>query len=319
MKLAVQVTPEILDSGWAVAAKVAAALGYPDGRPSFEHYLSVGKQVRQLRRVARKTVIDLRHSRVLEIGSGCGMFLCVANRLSLDCCGLSPACGSYRGQFSAGQKLLSHNGISRDRIIDASAEHIPFEAGSFDLVVCFDVIEHVGNPLRVVQESLRVLRPGGWFYAHGASSCWFWEWHYAIPWLPGMPRWAAKRWVRLFRRNPDFLDDLNLVTTWGFRKRLLSLDQAAAVEVCDDASSRPPSADPECAANKWLDDVECNEVVEVTGVARGSGWGLKWSQFVMRPAIRRLLERFSIVPLLEIVVRKHEWQESSSHVQRPAR
>jgi 2-polyprenyl-3-methyl-5-hydroxy-6-metoxy-1,4-benzoquinol methylase len=43
----------------------------------------------------------------------------------------------------------------------AAGEALPFEDGSFDLVYCCDVIEHVADPGRLVAESARVLRPGG--------------------------------------------------------------------------------------------------------------------------------------------------------------
>ncbi|PSN15001.1 3-demethylubiquinone-9 3-O-methyltransferase [filamentous cyanobacterium CCT1] len=43
------------------------------------------------------------------------------------------------------------------------AEALPFEAASFDVVVCVDVLEHVVNPQKAVAEIGRVLRPGGVF------------------------------------------------------------------------------------------------------------------------------------------------------------
>ena len=42
---------------------------------------------------------------------------------------------------------------------DAAA--LPFPAGSFDLVVSFETIEHVPEPTRFLDECARVLRPGG--------------------------------------------------------------------------------------------------------------------------------------------------------------
>lgn len=38
---------------------------------------------------------------------------------------------------------------------------LAFDDGAFDLVVCFEVIEHVDEPLLVLDELARVLRPGG--------------------------------------------------------------------------------------------------------------------------------------------------------------
>ena len=40
---------------------------------------------------------------------------------------------------------------------------IGFESGSFDFVVCFQVIEHIKDDMQFVREVARVLRPGGKF------------------------------------------------------------------------------------------------------------------------------------------------------------
>ena len=43
------------------------------------------------------------------------------------------------------------------------AENLPYEANTFDLVVCVDVLEHVADLSRVISEAYRVLRPNGLF------------------------------------------------------------------------------------------------------------------------------------------------------------
>lgn len=45
-----------------------------------------------------------------------------------------------------------------------NAEKLPFESKSFEAVTCFDLIEHVEHPERVVAEIERVLKPGGIFH-----------------------------------------------------------------------------------------------------------------------------------------------------------
>lgn len=48
-----------------------------------------------------------------------------------------------------------------DGRVMAPLDALPFRAGSFDVVVCKFVVEHLSAPLRVFQEFFRVLKPGG--------------------------------------------------------------------------------------------------------------------------------------------------------------
>ncbi len=44
---------------------------------------------------------------------------------------------------------------------------LPFQSGEFDRVECEDVLEHVSDPISVVQELGRVLKPGGTLWIRG--------------------------------------------------------------------------------------------------------------------------------------------------------
>jgi SAM-dependent methyltransferase len=46
-------------------------------------------------------------------------------------------------------------------IVQASAEELPFESASFEVVTAFDVLEHVRRPAQMFREIHRVLAPGG--------------------------------------------------------------------------------------------------------------------------------------------------------------
>jgi SAM-dependent methyltransferase len=45
--------------------------------------------------------------------------------------------------------------------IDAYAEHVPFEDGSFDVVMSMNSLDHTNDPDSVIAEIVRVARPGG--------------------------------------------------------------------------------------------------------------------------------------------------------------
>lgn len=45
----------------------------------------------------------------------------------------------------------------------AASEKIPYKNESFDLIICYETIEHVENPLKTLQEARRVLKKDGNF------------------------------------------------------------------------------------------------------------------------------------------------------------
>jgi ubiquinone/menaquinone biosynthesis C-methylase UbiE len=78
------------------------------------------------------------------------------------------------------------------------AEAIPVDDGSFDLVLCTQVLEHTDDPAQTVRELRRVLAPGGRALAstHGV------QWYHPSPndhW-----RWTHTGLRLLFERNGDW-------------------------------------------------------------------------------------------------------------------
>ena len=89
-------------------------------------------------------------SRVLDVGAGSApyrAFFGHCRYLTQDFARLDP-----------GQLLHEAYG-DVDYVSDAAS--IPVEAESFDAVICTEVLEHVAEPIKVVEEISRVLRPGG--------------------------------------------------------------------------------------------------------------------------------------------------------------
>ena len=98
---------------------------------------------------------------VLDIGCGPGIiseWLGKKNRaVSMD---LDPVMLDY-----AKGRLLQ--GAPSSRLLRGNAQELPFENGSFDSVVCNNVLYYVDHPEKVISEAARVLRPGGTFLVSG--------------------------------------------------------------------------------------------------------------------------------------------------------
>ena len=92
--------------------------------------------------------------RVLEVGSGLGLLAAeVAQQLSQ---------GTIAGIEYAPEQL-AHALVPTPnlRFLRGDAHRLPFPDDWFDVVYCRYVLEHVRDPLRVLQEMRRVLKPGG--------------------------------------------------------------------------------------------------------------------------------------------------------------
>ena len=87
---------------------------------------------------------------VLEVGCGAGHVLAAFNGFERTGLDLSP-----RMLARAARRLGADTTLTC-----GSAEQLPFDDASFDVVVCTEVLEHTQDPQRVVAELMRVAAPG---------------------------------------------------------------------------------------------------------------------------------------------------------------
>ena len=92
-----------------------------------------------------------RVSRIVEIGAGSGLFLS-----RLQGMGFSDLAGVDLGNYLT-DKTFEHH------IVDLNVEKMPFPDGSIDVLVGFQILEHLENYFLILQEAKRVLKKRGLF------------------------------------------------------------------------------------------------------------------------------------------------------------
>ncbi|MGO9815434.1 MAG: class I SAM-dependent methyltransferase [Isosphaeraceae bacterium] len=214
------ITSRQLELAEAIARDLQRSIGLDEPWTSLNAYLDVASRVDYVRQVESSLGVDLRTCRVLEVGSGMGLFVAVAHRLGIDCVGVEPGANSYAHLRAGIDEILSANELPPGAILQEPGEILPFADGSFDVVVSFQVLEHVADPARCLAEAVRVLRPGGRLFMDMPNHFSWTEGHFGLFWPPllALSKPLASLYVRLLGRNPGFLKELNLVTPWRVRR-----------------------------------------------------------------------------------------------------
>jgi SAM-dependent methyltransferase len=165
------------------------------GNPSFVWRAG---QERRLTMVRRH--VPLEDAVMLDVGCGVGMYTSAFQRYTSEVFGIEIE--RPRAKQAAG------TGTS---VAQAVGEALPFAANTFDVVFSHEVLEHVRNDRRAVEEMVRVARPGGHlvifvpnrlypFETHGIY--WRGTYHFGnkpfVNWLPNVLRRRLAPHVRAY-------------------------------------------------------------------------------------------------------------------------
>ena len=101
--------------------------------------------------------IDPQGTAALDVGCGGGLLAEEFARLGCRVTGVDPSTESLETARAARRAARG----SRSNTWRRTGEQLPFQDASFDVVYCCDVLEHVDDLQQVLDESARVLRPGG--------------------------------------------------------------------------------------------------------------------------------------------------------------
>lgn len=119
----------------------AASLGEPS-------YVWRSGQERRLGLI--RDYIDIKGLRMLDVGCGIGTYVRQLQRLSSEVYGVDVSTGRLQAGSADVPGLLA-----------AVGEYLPFRDAYFDVILLNEVIEHVQDDRRTLEECVRVLRPGG--------------------------------------------------------------------------------------------------------------------------------------------------------------
>jgi 2-polyprenyl-3-methyl-5-hydroxy-6-metoxy-1,4-benzoquinol methylase len=98
--------------------------------------------------------LSLSGSRVLEVGCGGGLLCEYFSARGASFFGVDLALSAV-SQFPPSSRIPCFPAV-------ANATQLPFRTGSFDLLLCMEVLEHTLEPTTVLDECFRVVRPSGY-------------------------------------------------------------------------------------------------------------------------------------------------------------
>jgi arsenite methyltransferase len=97
---------------------------------------------------------------VLDVGSGAGMDSLVAAQM-VGATGSVTGIDMTREMVAKARGSIAEMGLGNARIVEGSAERLPFDDASFNVVISNGVIDLIPDKDAVFAEITRVLRPGG--------------------------------------------------------------------------------------------------------------------------------------------------------------
>jgi 2-polyprenyl-3-methyl-5-hydroxy-6-metoxy-1,4-benzoquinol methylase len=93
--------------------------------------------------------------RLLDVGAYTGALVAVSAQHGWSAVGVEPS-----------RWAVSQAHVRGLAVLEGTLASVPFEDESFDVVTMFDVIEHVFDPLSLLQSAARLLKPGGIVVVH---------------------------------------------------------------------------------------------------------------------------------------------------------
>lgn len=159
--------------------------------------------------------LEIRGCHLLDVGCGFGGALVALCEAGGRCTGLE----YDSSRLSMSRERLGLHGLGAN-LVRGDGFSMPFPDGSFDAVLCMEVLEHVPRRPAIVREMARVLRPGGLLYLSFPNllswSNFLSDPHYQLAGVVALPLPIA-RWYTKKRRGRNYDVEILPFAPWVAR------------------------------------------------------------------------------------------------------
>jgi SAM-dependent methyltransferase len=217
-----------LQASFEHARRIAADLGSRDAESSVAAYWALAIRIQQWQAIVDRLGHErAAGSRIVEVGSGMGLFVLAGVALGFHVLGIESSTDRYQRSLRIACALFEDNQLPPP-FINGHAEALPLPDASVDLVASFQTFEHVRDLAQTLREIRRVLRPGGLLFAQVPNYASFYEAHYGVLATLGAGKGWLRRYLRLRGRPTSFLDHLQWITPPLLRDALRNAGFASA-------------------------------------------------------------------------------------------
>lgn len=152
---------------------------------------------------------------IFGAGTG-GLGITLSREYGCDVYGIEPD----KEQFDIIQEKCRVTGINPKNFKCEFGEKLSFDNDQFDVVHCFTVIEHVEDVEKCIQETIRIVKPGGFIYINTPNYIYPYEGHYKIIFPTFLPKVFGYLYLMMLGKPWRFLKTINFVTERSLNKIL---------------------------------------------------------------------------------------------------
>ncbi|MHC4232376.1 MAG: class I SAM-dependent methyltransferase [Planctomycetota bacterium] len=159
---------------------------------------------------------NLQSLKLLEVGFKKGTFLQACREAKIDAAGLEVEAGYYNRLHRQDPDL---------ELILYDGNIVPLPDASFDIIVSYQVLEHVGSLETTLSECVRLLKPGGIMYHVFPNYHSFYEGHYNVLWWPFLNQKSGRGYLKLLRKYTPYYETLNIVKPKTVRRIMVAHEE----------------------------------------------------------------------------------------------